>query len=254
LLEDNNISLAYMDVLDDIAALNSIARQIMHNRSPHMKQWLQNLAFYTDTNKLKYTGVSEKVAPNGELMFSNVPFASTTTSVIGDIVTVDENGVMRVYILAFPNKEWKEGDLDSLSGTQVSTRRQYYEGLANVMFREMNTTMQQKLGGIYVLPIVGETIQNPISLMVKTELGDTEGRTIQREIVKDFYHQLEQEIQGFLNKPSIPIREKIQPDGDGSQETIVKDIEDAIKELENVIANVNNGTLSFNGRIRRDAR
>lgn len=254
LLESNNISLAYMDVLDDIAALNSIARQIIDNRSAHMKQWLKNLAFYTESQRLKYTGISEKIAPNGELMFSNVPLASTTTSAIGDIVTVDDNGVMRVYMLAFPNKGWKEEDLDSLHGTQSNTARQYYEELANNLFREMNPSIQQKIGGIYVLPIVDNNILDPISLVVNTELAGTEGRAIQRQIVKDFYHQLEQEIQGFLNKPSIPIKQSIQPDGDGSQETIVQDIEDAVKELENVIANVNNGTLSFNGRIRRDAR
>jgi len=112
-----------MDVLDNIAALNSIARQIIDNRSAHMKQWLKDLAFYTESQRLKYTGISEKIAPNGELMFSNVPLASTTTSVIGDIVTVDDNGVMRVYMLAFPNKGWKEEDLDSLHGTQSNTAR-----------------------------------------------------------------------------------------------------------------------------------
>jgi hypothetical protein len=33
----------------------------------------------------------------------------------GDITTVDKDGQLNVYILAFPNKPWTDKDLDSLA-------------------------------------------------------------------------------------------------------------------------------------------
>ena len=205
LLQDNNISLAYMDVLNDTAALNSIATQLIHKRSPHMQEWLTKLAFYTDPDRIHNNGIQHVVAKNGELVFTNQTFSMSASYAYGDITTVDKDGQLNIYILAFPNKPWTDKDLDTLAPNQKVSRRQYYDNLANGLFRQMDIGTQQHVKGIYVLPITG-VIHDPIELYVRKDISGLEGEILQREIINDFYHTLEMQVQDFLNNPVIPIK------------------------------------------------
>lgn len=103
------------------------------------------------------------------------------------------------------------------------------------------------------MPITN-VVHEPVALYVKTELSGVEGEVIQREVIRDFYNELERQVNDFLNKPTNSRRQKSQPADDGSQETHVNNITNDIEQLEHTIAGVNNGTLSFNGKIRVDAR
>jgi hypothetical protein len=61
---------AYLKVLYDDAALNSIAQQILDKNADRVHTWLSNYSFYTDPNTFHNSGINKILQP-GEVMLSN---------------------------------------------------------------------------------------------------------------------------------------------------------------------------------------
>ena len=153
LFRDNGISYEYLNVLTDIQALNTVARMILDRESDHMKQWMSNLALYSDPQQLGFPTVKDAITKEGELLFTNVPFNNSISSAYADAIVVDNNGFYRVYIFAFPGKEWTQEDWEGLEKGQQVSRKQFYESLADSLMRQMDPIVRVRLQGIYVLPI-----------------------------------------------------------------------------------------------------
>lgn len=253
ILRENGIDEEYMNVLNDVHAINTIARQVLDKSNPHMQEWIEKLAFYTDGEAIMTNGIRQAVCQPGEVVFTNVGLASGIMSTTADIVVVDKNGGIRIYILAFPDKPWTDQSLDEKAPNQVVSRREYYTDLANTIYRSMDYGLQYSLTGIYVLP-VSDSVGQPIQLQTYGEPGDIRNVITQNDIVNEVISNIQSEINDFLRRPTIPPRTKPQSENDGTTEDRINSITEDVKNLENTIAGVYNGTFSFSGRIRSDAR
>jgi hypothetical protein len=234
-----------MEVLNQPEAVNAIARAIASN-TPRMREWLSAFAYCIDPNNKDNVGYNLPL--NERMPFFNVTLANQVADVTADILTVDESGGVRIYILAFPKNI---DDIDNTIG--------YYNALADAMYSLADIGIQQHVRGFYVLPIErtdsGYRAQSARQLTLSVvSLPVLDQIVMYRNAIESYYNTVRNEVNDFMRSTNIPGKTRPEAEADGTQEERIANIESSVSELEGVIANVYNGTFSFNGRIRSDAR
>jgi len=138
LLEDHNINAEYINVINDNAALMSIAEQISEFDNPSTKEWLANRARYTDLEYLLNSPEGQRIFGSGTVVLTNIQTSIANQSAFIDAISIDEDGRANIYIMAFPSKMWTDEDLDNKGNHQESTRREYYTQVANDLFATLD--------------------------------------------------------------------------------------------------------------------
>lgn len=260
-LSTYNIDPLFNNVLDSVAALNSIANQILDYNNQHTAKWISDIEFYTRSldgnNNPVQNKVSQLLNSDKSVTMYNVKLGFSNVDVTADAISVDRNGNISVYVFAFPKHLFGDYDMKQKSPNQVRTRQEYYNDIADILFHVMPEYLQKKVKGIYVLPIIrndqDETqsmVGNPVQLAINDNIN-------YREINKkftDYTVGLGMELATFNQQPIPQPKTKPEPEGDGSIEQKIQDIKDYVQQVEQSVANVFNGSFSFNGMIRKDMR
>lgn len=251
ILDVYGVDKAYLNVLYDNAALNSIAQQILDKNSDRVHKWLSNYSFYTDPNTFHNSGINKILQP-GEVMLSNQIIHDRTSSAYIDLVTIDQDGNIKVYFLSFSKDRITAEDVYKKKANQQLSIGEYYQELANYIYNTLEPFQQQRLSGVYIVPISG-IVGDPIQVGIDSNINNfTTAYTYHSSIAEEYRSSLEDEIKQYILQNPVP--QKPQKETDGTQEDVIEQIKNQIDELERVINDVYIGKLAFNGKIRSDAR
>ena len=251
LLEDHNINAEYINVINDNAALMSIAEQISEFDNPSTKEWLANRARYTDLEYLLNSPEGQRIFGSGTVVLTNIQTSIANQSAFIDAISIDEDGRVNIYIMAFPSKMWTDEDLDNKGNHQESTRREYYTQVANDLFATLDPHIQLAVKGVYVLPINQMGTGTPIQLSITTPINNNTG--LQQRAL-NYANSLDTELAYYISRQEQKSRPRPATEGDGSPELTLQEILESLEQFEQAINDVYSGKLSFNGKIRADVR
>lgn len=251
ILNRYNINPEYINVLHDNTALMSIAEQMQDFDKPSVKSWLEKRARYMDLQYLLDSPEGKRIFPAGTVVVTNMQTDISNSSSYLDAVAIDEHGNTNVYIFAFSDQVWTDEDLDNKGKYQETTRREYYTSLANDLFATMEPHMQLSVKGMYVLPINPMDTGMPIKLEITTPINNN---TSLQSHSTNYMRTIRDQIDAYISRQEQTSRTRPSVDGDGSPEFTLEEIVKSIEQFENVVQNIYAGTLSFNGKIRSDAR
>lgn len=260
-LSTYNIDPLFNNVLYSIEALNSIANQILDYNNPHSAKWIQDIEFYTksldENGHPSQNKVQQTLSSDGSVVMYNVKLGFGNADVTADAISVDKDGNISVYVFAFPKGLWSDYEMNQKSPNQVRTRQEYYNNLADILFHVMPEYIQKKVKGIYVLPIVrnaDDETQSKVGKPIQLNINDSINfRQIHKNFV-DYTVNLGAELTTFNQQPIPQPKTKPESENDGSIEQKIQDIKDYVQQVEQAVANVFNGSFSFNGMIRKDMR